>query len=255
LTDRSLMGAGRRQRGMGEREYRHRVHANGLAAFRVVVRETDLLVMAERRLERETKDAAFRHRHAIETYMANHPRFGESLIPLEDDTLAPQVVREMLLAGRKCGVGPMAGVAGAVAHFVGQDLLPFSKDVIVENGGDIFMKSSEKRRVAIYAGSSPLSLRIGVVIRPEQTPLGICTSSGTVGHSRSSGRADAVCIISDNPTLADAAATSVGNHIKSRADIEQGLRLAQRIEGIQGVLAIVGDAMGAWGDVELVGIE
>jgi ApbE superfamily uncharacterized protein (UPF0280 family) len=249
------MGAGRRQGGMGEREYRHRVHARGLAAFRVVVQETDLLVMAERRLERETRDAVVRHRHAIEAYMENHPRFCESLIPLEDDPLAPEIVREMLLAGQKCGVGPMAGIAGAVAHFVGQDLLSFSKDVIVENGGDIFMKSSEKRRVAIYAGSSPLNLRIAVVIRPERTPLGICTSSGTVGHSRSFGSADAVCIISDNPTLADAAATAVGNRVKSRADIEKGLKLAQRIEGVRGVLAVVGDAMGAWGDVELLRIE
>ena len=249
------MGAGRRQGGMGERQYRHRVYAGGLAAFHVVVQETDLLVMAERQLERETRDAVVRHRHAIEAYMANHPHFCESLTPLKDDSLAPDIVREMLLAGQRCGVGPMAGIAGAVAHFVGQDLLPFSKDVIVENGGDIFMKSSEKRRVAIYAGSSPLSLRIGMAIRPERTPLGICTSSGTIGHSRSFGRADAVCVISDNPTLADAAATAVGNRVTSRADIEQGLKLARGIGGVRGVLAIVGDAVGAWGEVELVRIE
>jgi hypothetical protein len=240
--------------GMTERTYRHRVHGRGLVSFRIVVQETDLLVMAKRRLERETKDAVLRHRRTIETYRAAHSHFSDALIPLDEDPLAPEIVREMLWAGQKCGVGPMAGVAGALAHFVGQDLLTFSEDVIVENGGDIYLKSSEMRRVAVYAGSSPLNLRVGVVIRPEQTPLGVCTSSGTVGHSRSFGRVDAACVISANPTLADAAATAVGNRIHSRTDVDHGLRLAREIDGIQGALVIVGDAMGVWGDVELVRI-
>lgn len=240
---------------MRERTYRRRVRAHGLVGFRVVVQETDLFVMAERRLEREAKDAVVRHRRAIETYMAAHFHFGESLIPLEEDPLAPEIVREMLSAGQKCGVGPMAGVAGAMAHFVGRDLLSFSKDVIVENGGDIYMKSSVKRQVAIYAGSSPLNLRLGMIIRPEQTPLGVCTSSGTVGHSRSFGRADAVCMLSENPTLADAAATAVGNRIQSKRDIDQGLRLARQIEDIRGALAVMGDAIGVWGEIELARIR
>ena len=90
------------------------------------------------------------------------------------------------------GVGPMAAVAGAIAEFVGEELLAYSPEVIIENGGDIYIKSLKKRVVGIYAGNSPLTGKIGLEIEGKETPIGICTSSGTVGHSLSFGRADAV---------------------------------------------------------------
>lgn len=239
---------------MGERKYRNLINPGGLVAFRVAVQETDLFVMAEKALVRETRDAVLRHRHSIEAYLATHPLFRDSLLPLKDDPLAPKIVREMLQASQMCGVGPMAGVAGAISHFVGEDLLSHSRDVIVENGGDIYMRSSKKRRVAIYAGPSPLSLKTGFVIPPDRTPIGVCTSSSTVGHSRSFGKADAVCIVSKSPTLADATATAVGNRVRSKGDFEEGLTQARKIEGVLGALIIMGDALGVWGDVELVRI-
>jgi ApbE superfamily uncharacterized protein (UPF0280 family) len=241
-------------KGIGDRTYRTRVSPHGLVTFQVVVGETDLLVMAESSLQKQTSDAVAQHRHSIETYIEAHPGFGDSLVPLEDDPTAPRIVREMLRASQKCGVGPMAGVAGAISHFVGESLLTHSGDIVVENGGDIYMKSSVERRVAIYAGSSPLSLKIGIAILPERTPIGVCTSSGTVGHSRSFGKSDAVCIVSESPTLADTAATAVGNCVLSRDDIEEGLTRAREIDGIQGALIILGDAFGVWGDIELVRI-
>ncbi len=238
--------------GIGERKYRNLIRSHGLVTFQVTVQETDLFVMAEKALVGETRDAVIRHRHSIEAYMATHSLFRESLVPLKDDPLAPRIVREMLRASQSCGVGPMAGIAGAISHFVGEDLLSLSRDVIVENGGDIYIKSSTERRVAIYAGASPLSLKVGVVISPDKTPIGVCTSSGTVGHSLSFGRADAVCIVSRSPTLADAAATAVGNRVGSKEDIEAGLALAQKIEGVLGAMIILGDGLGVWGDIELV---
>lgn len=241
-------------KGFEERKYRHLTNPRGLVSFRVAVQETDLLVMAEKDLRRETREAVVRHRHAIETYLVTHPLFRESLIPLEDDPLAPKIVREMFQASQKCGVGPMAGVAGAIAYFVGEDLRIHSPEVIVENGGDIYIKSSKKRRVAIYGGPSPLSLKIGIVIPAERTPIGVCTSSGTVGHSRSFGKADAVCIVSESPTLADTAATAVSNRVKSRTDIDQGLARAREIEGVLGAVIVVGGGLGVWGQVELVKI-
>ncbi|NIO05541.1 MAG: UPF0280 family protein, partial [Proteobacteria bacterium] len=138
--------------GIGKREYRNLISAKDLVTFRVTVQETDLFVMAERTLERETRDAVVRHRHSIEAYIASHPQFRESLVPLEDDPTAPKIVREMLQSSRKCGVGPMASVAGALSQFVGEALLNYSKEVIIENGGDIYLNSSKKRRVAIFAG-------------------------------------------------------------------------------------------------------
>lgn len=156
------------------------------------------------------------------------------------------------MASTLTGVGPMAAVAGAIAQFVTRDLLRFSKEVIVENGGDIYLASEKERVVGIYAGSSPLSLRIGMVIEPEKTPLGVCTSSGTVGHSLSFGRADAVSVLSRSGALADAAATAIGNIVKGARDIEKGLARGSEIEGVSGVLIVVGEKMGVWGEVRLV---
>jgi ApbE superfamily uncharacterized protein (UPF0280 family) len=145
----------------------------------------------------------------------------------------------------------MAAVAGAMAESVSKDLLKFSKEVIVENGGDIYLATSKERRVAIYAGGSPLSLKIGILIKPEETPLGICTSSGTVGHSLSFGKADAVCILSKSAALADSAATAVGNLVQEKRDIEKGLERGKEIEGVLGTVIIVGEKIGVWGNITL----
>jgi len=157
----------------------------------------------------------------------------------------------MAEAAQKAGVGPMASVAGAMAEFVGNELLAFSPEIIVENGGDIYLKSLKKRIVGIYAGKSPLNGKIGLEINGQDTPLGICTSSGTVGHSLSYGKADAVIVLSKSATLADAAATAVGNLINQPADIASGIEFAKGIKGLEGVLIIKDDKIGLWGEVRI----
>jgi len=167
------------------------------------------------------------------------------------DLHAPELVREMIRVSQLARVGPMAAVAGAIAEWVSKDLLKLSKEVIIENGGDIYLATARERTIGIYAGQSPLSLKIGIVIGPEESPLGVCTSSGTVGPSLSFGRADAVCILSKSAALADAAATAVGNIVQEKKDIELGLGRGKEIEGVLGVLIIVGEKMGVWGNIKL----
>ncbi|RLC36168.1 MAG: UPF0280 family protein, partial [Candidatus Nealsonbacteria bacterium] len=150
------------------------------------------------------------------------------------------------------GVGPMAAVAGAIAEFVGKELSNYSSEVIVENGGDIFIKSDKIRKVSIFAGESPLSQKIIFEIKAQKNYIGICTSSGTVGPSLSFGKADAVTIISDSVSLADAAATAVGNIIKTKEDIDRGLSYAQKIQRVKGVVIIKDDKMGLWGDINFI---
>jgi hypothetical protein len=145
----------------------------------------------------------------------------------------------------------MAAVAGAMAESVSKDLLKLSKEVIVENGGDIYLTTSKERTIGIYAGDSPISLKVGIVISPEETPLGVCTSSGKVGPSLSFGKADAVCILAKSSALADAAATAVGNVVREKKDISLGLGRAREIEGILGTLIIVEEKMGIWGRIQL----
>jgi len=235
-----------------ERIYRDLVKTDDLVKFEVIVKETDLLVRAEKDLSKEARESVLRYRHQLETYIAMNPEFQTSLIPVKDSLHVPEIIQEMIRTSQLAQVGPMAAVAGAMAERVSRDLLKLSREVIVENGGDIYLATSKERIVGIYAGHSPLSLKIGILIKPEETPLGICTSSGTVGHSLSFGKADAVCILSRSAALADAAATSVGNVIQEKKDIEKGLERGKEIEGVLGMLIIIGEKMGVWGNIKLI---
>jgi len=234
-----------------ERTYRNLVKTHDLVKFEVIVKETDLLVRAESNLSDETRESVLKYRHQLETYITTNPSFQGSLVPLSQDPYAPEIAREMIRVSRLAQVGPMAGVAGAMAEWVSKDLLKLSKEVIIENGGDIYLTTARERTIGIYAGQSPLSLKLGIVIGPEESPLGVCTSSGTVGPSLSFGKADAVCILSKSAVLADAAATAVGNLIQEKKDIERGLERGKEIEGVLGTLIIVGEKMGVWGNIRL----
>ena len=233
------------------RTYRNLVRAGDLVAFTVQVDETDLYIRAEQDLSKKALAAIREVRSSLESYIAKHPRFRESLEPIAVPEDAPGIVREMAVAAKKAGVGPMAAVAGAIAEAVGRELLRFSPEVIVENGGDIFLSVRRRRHVMLYAGSSPLSNKLSIEIRPEKSPLGVCTSSGTVGHSVSFGAADAVTVLSRSTARADAAATEIGNVVKSEADIQKGLDLGRKIEGVEGVVIVIAEKMGAWGDIFL----
>jgi len=233
------------------RTYRLWVKDSDLVSFTAMAKETDLYIRARRNLKRKALRAIIKCRSPIENYIARHPSFLSAREPLPVAKDAPQVVKEMSWAAEKVGVGPMAAVAGAIAEYVGRELSAFSSEVIVENGGDLFLKSSKLRLVGIYAGESPFTGKFVLEIEPEETPLGICTSSGTVGHSLSLGSADAVIVLSSSTALADAAATGIGNLIKEVTDIPRGIEFAQGIGGLKGVVVIKGDKMGLWGKVKI----
>lgn len=236
---------------MEPKTYRHWVEGKDLIQFNVTVKETDLYLRASSNLHRKARRLILKYRSLLEKYIERHPAFLTSLEPLPVSQDAPHIVREMAAAAEKTGVGPMASVAGAIAEYVGTDLLAFSPEVIVENGGDIFLKSLRKRTVGIYAGKSPLTGKIGLEINGQDTPLGICTSSGTVGHSLSFGKADAVIAVARSATLADAAATAIGNLVSQPGDITRGIEFAKSIEGLKGVVIIKEDNIGLWGEVKL----
>jgi ApbE superfamily uncharacterized protein (UPF0280 family) len=233
------------------RTYRHWFRDSDLVSFNVVVKETDLCISARTNLRRKALRLVSKYRSTLERYITQHPSFLTSMeaLPIDDDT--PQIIKMMLEAAYKARVGPMASVAGAIAECVGTELLAFSPEVIVENGGDIYLRISKKRVIGVYAGNSPLSGKIGLEINGRDTPLGVCTSSGTVGHSLSYGKADAVIALSRSATLADAAATAIGNLIKEPTDISSGIEVAQRIAGLKGVIIIIGSDMGLWGEVKI----
>ena len=220
--------------------------------FNVIIKETDLAIKAKKDLSSKAALAVRRARRQIEKYIQRHPEFKTALRPIEVDEDAGEVPRAMAEAGTKAGTGPMAAVAGAVAEYVGQSLLEDSGEVIVENGGDVFLRTLKGRTMAVHAGNSPLSGKLGLKIPPSESPWGVCTSSGTVGHSLSFGKADAVVVLSGSTPLADAAATATCNIVKQQQDIQKALDFAQTIPGVLGTLVIFGNKLGAWGKVELV---
>jgi len=235
-----------------DRTYRRLAQRDNLVSFRVTVKETDVLVHAAEPLEDVTKELILKHRGYIEAYIHQNPGFAETLNPWRISGPAPRIIRNMTAAGEKAGVGPMAAVAGAIAEQVGLELLSHTTEVIVENGGDAFIKANGAVTIGIFAGSSPLSLRIGLRIDSGARPIAVCTSSGTVGHSLSLGKADAVCVVSGSCSLADATATSIGNRVQSASDIQEALDAGKGIEGVKGVVIIIGDAIGMWGELEVV---
>ncbi len=233
------------------RTYRNWIRDGDLTSFHVVVKETDLYLRAKRNLREETLRAILEYRTSLEQYIELHPHFLTAMKPIHVAEDAPQMVREMAEAAERAGVGPMAAVAGAIAGGVGRELMKLSPEVIVENGGDIFLHIQRKRTVGVYAGNSPFSGGLALEIGPEETPMGICTSSGTVGHSISFGRADAVIVLSPSVALADAVATATANTVKKVGDIPKGIAFARGIVGMRGVVIIKDDRIGVWGRVKL----
>jgi len=233
------------------RNYRHLIHDKGLVSFNVIVKETDLYIRASHNLKRKALKLTQKYRYILEKYIENNPVFLTSLNPLPFNDNAPLIVKAMLEASSKAGVGPMASVAGAIAEFVGRELLNYSPEIIVENGGDIYIRSMSNRLIGIYAGSSPFTGKIGLEVNGSDTPLGICTSSGTVGHSLSLGKADAVIVVSNSAVLADAAATAIGNLVSQDKDIPRGIEFAQSIEDLSGAIIIKDDKMQIWGEIKI----
>jgi ApbE superfamily uncharacterized protein (UPF0280 family) len=234
------------------RTYRKNSRRHGLVSFKATVKETDLYIQARSDLSEEAVRAVLHAREMIESYLATDPQFLNSLVPLRERFPTPPIIMKMIRAAALANVGPMAAVAGAVSEFTGEALLNASPEVIVENGGDIFMKLENDAVFGIYAGDSPLSMRTGVRIKAGNAPVALCTSSGTLGHSKSFGRADAVTVISSSCALADAAATALGNFVQTESDIQPTIDRGVEIPGVSGIIIIKGKTMGAWGEVELV---
>lgn len=234
------------------RFYRQWGHSEKLYTAHICVRQTDLQVLTDKPLEESFLVARIGlYRRQIEDYIDKDRRFLITLKPLAVELRAPLIVRKMSQAAHRANVGPMATVAGAIAQFLGRALLRRGyRDVIIENGGDVFLKVSKAINVGIFAGGSKMTKNLSLRIRPQDSPLGICTSSGTVGHSLSFGCADAAIIFSSDAILADAVATATANRINSKEDLQKTLDFARSIKGITAAVIILKNNLAAWGKVE-----
>jgi ApbE superfamily uncharacterized protein (UPF0280 family) len=238
----------------GMEEYRSKIKANDLTAYRVKVKESDLLILSPHNRKREALETLLEARISLEAYIDLNPDFATSLVPMEVKPHAPSLVKRMAQAAVISGVGPMASVAGAIAQTVGEKLFILEREVVVENGGDIYLHSRKDRVLALFAGDSPLSMKVGIKI-PKGEARGVCTSSGKIGHSLSRGKAHSVTVVAWNAAVADAAATALANIVQSPLDIEKALQRAKRLPDILGTVVICEDRLGAWGEANLVPLE
>ncbi len=221
-----------------------------LFSKRFIVKETNILIKCDRAdVFNEAYKEIIKARAEILYYIAKNPLFQTSLEPIEVEEDAPEIVKEMCRAAKLANVGPFASVAGAIAEYVGKACIRAgAKNVIVENGGDIYMYGNREFTVKIYAGEDK-KINLGFRVKPKEMPVGICTSSGKIGHSISFGRSDATVVVADSSILADAAATSIANEVKGKESIEDALNKAKKINGIRGVLIIVDDVIAAYGNL------
>ncbi len=212
-----------------------------LKSFRVVYKETDLFVLAEKELVKETLEIVREVRSPLEAYILKNPLFLKSLEPLPEDKNAPKIVKIMLRAGSTAGVGPMASVAGAIAERVGRILIKkgLTSQVAVENGGDIFLSLKKDAKIALFAGDSPFSGKIALVIKKELMPCGVCTSSAKIGHSLSFGSADALTVVHRDTATADALATAFCNFLKKTEDFKKIIVKSKKIRELLGIVALL----------------
>lgn len=228
----------------------------GETAFQVVVAQTDLFIVAERPLAREIGDFVSAVRARLMTHILLDPHFCDSLEPVPVGPDAPAIARDMAEAAGRFGVGPMAAVAGAMSQAVADRFAADSPNLLIENGGDIYLRSTVERTVALLARPAA-GARLGLRFAPEKLPAAVCASSAKVGPSLSLGQADMVTVVADRGAVADAAATALGNMLVTPEDMEGVLAAARAMarRGVRGAFLQLGELVGLVGDIELVALE
>jgi len=233
-----------------KRFYREYNNGSG-TAFNVKIDTSDLFIRSDRDLHNIAYETLKAARNELEEYISKHDDFLHSLDPLEPHGDECELSAAMYEASSAAGVGPMAAVAGTIAEKVGRELLKFSGEVIVENGGDIWLKLKNTTIIGVYVNNIYFKHNIGIRIKPEDTPCSVCTSTSRLGHSLSFGKADSVTIIAGSGALADAVATAVCNMTKTENDIEKALNFGMSIPCVRGCLIVFRDKLAVQGDIEL----
>jgi ApbE superfamily uncharacterized protein (UPF0280 family) len=241
-----------------ERTYRTQFNTDRFTGFEISYLETDLWIGVDTSsFKTEMKEVALAKvktlRDKLDNYIAAEPFFKKSLKPFQPSEIAPPEAVEMAAAAENAGIGPMSAVAGLFAREIGEEIIKnfLVEELVIENGGDIYVLLKDELVLSVFAGDSILSERIGLVIPPEKRKLGICTSAGTVGPSLSYGKADAVVVVCENPLVADAFATAFGNKVKKPDEVEKVIKRSENYPEILSLLIICEDKIGIKGDYEM----
>lgn len=242
------------------RVYREKTNRERFESHQLVEEESDLWIgFSPGYFKPKYLDGMRAHlkvlRSILKEYIFEYPEFNSSLTPIPVLEHDPDIIERMKLAAVSAGTGPMAAVAGLIAQEMGNFLLEsaYNGELIIENGGDIYLSIHKDLIVSIDAGNNRKFSTLGLNIPADLGPLGLCTSSGMFGHSFSMGKADSVCVISKSACLADAWATTIANKIMEEADVEKAI--SNYNENLLSVVAIKDSKIGLSGHIELVPLK
>ncbi len=209
------------------------------------IKETVVTIISEKEFIGVAKEAILSHRRKLERFIAQDPFFAVTFEPYQKKQNDPEIVKRMIDAGAKVGIGPMSAVAGTISQLAVEEMRDAgATHAIVDNGGDIALINDRPVLVGVYAGKIK---DFALKIEPQKSILGICTSSGKIGPSISFGNADSVTVISQNTSLADSAATALGNIVTDKNTINRAIDSYKQVDGVNGVLIICEDHIATWG--------
>lgn len=211
-------------------------------------KESIVNVVCDDGLEKVAFDAMMEARFSVESKIGEDPFFGITYDPYPPSPGDDVTVRRMCAASMVAGVGPMAGVAGAVALCMAERLVEAgSSHAVVENGGDIAFYSPEPRLVGIFA-DHPVFRDMAYTVSSDHI-IGICSSSRTVGPSVSLGASSISTVFSDDVVLADCCATALGNLVKDEDALRGAVEKVGAMPGVTGCMACCRDKVAMYGRI------
>lgn len=230
-----------------ERFYREKVKAKYI--YEVAYYETNLFISSSHSLAKvEIRDIVKKYYQQIAEYINLSPKFQTALSPLELDIQAPLIIQKMLKNSQNTGIGPFACVAGAVADCVGEELLKHTQELIVENGGDVFLRITKDKKIGFYFGDKVKLSEFVMDFFPQKSSFGMASSSAHLGHSLNFGRADLVTVIAETTLIADGFATALSNKIKEEKDIYSVIEFIKQNNSLYGIVIYFKDRLYLWGD-------
>jgi len=232
--------------------YRNKIRSKHKYNWRILYKYSDILVSSDKDVGARLKKLIKEIYAVLESHIKENPSFQKSLSPVESRPQYHPVIKRMCEKSAVFNVGPMASVAGAVCDFIASGLDDFCSCLIIENGGDVFIKSDEDIDVGVYLKNKHFADKIYLRVKADDIPCGLCSSSGSFGHSLSMGKSDLVTVLAESTLSADGAATSVANNINSSKDISKTINSYKKIEDIKGIIIVKNDKLGVWGNIELI---
>ena len=218
----------------------------------VSYKETDMYLHCDTPLDRNEVRAIIKEYYdQIDGYIRRNRRFLSSLTALPDDNDAPPIIQDMLSASQMSGIGPFSSVAGAMSWYVGGALAKSCGELMIENGGDLYLNIHGDKKIGVYLGEQSNPRFLSLLITARDEPFGICSSSATISHSLNFGRADLVTVVAATSVIADTFATALSNKVKSAYDIKEVLKEAQMSPSIEGILIACEQKIALWGKLAL----